>query len=71
MRWFLLGAVVLSVLVLSGCPSEFGKDGRVGKAIHNDSQENLLELTRCSEEWKNKVCHGPQMDRKECERCGG
>lgn len=72
MRWLQAGMVVLSVLLTAGCPSEFGKDGRVAKAAHNDSQENLLELTRCSEEWRKEVCgNGPNKNHKKCLECGG
>ncbi len=68
MRWFLLGAVVLSVLVLSGCPSEFGKDGRVGKAVHQDAQ-NQLGIRRCSDAYKKEVCEGPSKDPEKCRKC--
>ncbi len=72
MRWLPMGVVVLSVTATTGCPSEFGKSGRVSKAVHNDSQENLLELTHCSDAWKAEVCgNGPNSNRYECEKCGG
>jgi hypothetical protein len=62
--------VVLSVMVMTGCPSEFGKDGRIAKAVHQDSMEHLV-ITRCSEERKKEVCEGPQRDAKKCLDCGG
>ncbi len=66
------GVVVLSVMAMTGCPSEFGKDGRVAKAVHKDSEENLLELKQCSDAWKQEVCgDGPHRNRAECEKCGG
>jgi len=62
--------LVLSTLVLIGCPSEFGKDGRIAKAVHKDVQENLV-IVRCSEEWKRKVCDGHPRNERECLKCGG
>jgi hypothetical protein len=69
MRWFQAGVVVLSTLALAGCPSEFGKDGRVGKAVHKDTQEHLLYITGCSEARKREVCEGPLKDPAECAKC--
>lgn len=37
------------------------KEGRIAKAIHKDVQENLI-IKRCSGEYKQKVCDGPQRD---------
>ncbi|MFL5350772.1 MAG: hypothetical protein ACJ8AT_38875 [Hyalangium sp.] len=72
MRWLQAGVVVLSVMAMTGCPSELGKDGRVAKAVHNDSQENLLMLKSCSQAFKDAVCgNGPDKDEKKCHQCGG
>ncbi len=72
MRWLQAGVVVLSVMAMTGCPSEFGKDGRVAKAVHKDSQENLLELRSCSQALKDAVCgDGPNKNPKKCLECGG
>ena len=38
MRW-LLATVTISSLAMTGCPSEFGKDGRVNKAVHKDMMD--------------------------------
>jgi hypothetical protein len=63
---------VLSLMVMTGCPSEFGKEGRIAKAVRKDSQENLLELTRCSQALKDAVCgNGPNKDDDKCRECGG
>ena len=70
MRWLQAGVGILAVMAMTGCPSEFGKDGRIGKAVHKDAQEQLV-ITRCSEERKNEVCKGPQRDAKKCLECGG
>lgn len=32
MRWIHVAVAILSVIATTGCPSEFGKDGRVAKA---------------------------------------
>jgi hypothetical protein len=64
-------AVVLAAVALAGCPSEFGKDGRVGKAVGKDVQEQLDDIPPCSEAYVAEVCHGPKMDTDECDRCGG
>lgn len=69
MRWLQVGVVVLSVMAMTGCPSEFGKDGRVAKAIHKDTQEQLV-IKRCSEAYKKEVCEGPQRNEQKCRECG-
>ncbi|WP_224241607.1 hypothetical protein [Hyalangium gracile] len=62
---------ILSALALTGCPSEFGKDGRVAKAVHKDAEEQVLELTRCSEARRREVCAPGKQSSDECRRCGG
>ncbi|HLL04720.1 MAG TPA: hypothetical protein VK539_29310 [Myxococcaceae bacterium] len=71
MRWFQVNAVVLAAVALAGCPSEFGKDGRIGKAVEKDVKEQLDDLPFCSEEYVEEVCYGPKIDKAECDRCGG
>jgi len=66
MRW-LLAAVVVSCMAMTGCPAEFGKDGRVNKAIHKDTQE--LVIRRCSNERIAEVCGPGREDSEECRRC--
>jgi len=69
MRWFQVTAVVLATAALAGCPSEFGKDGRVGKAVHKDAQERL-DRDECSEEFMKEVCgDGPNRDDFLCDQC--
>ena len=65
-----VGIIVLAVTATAGCPSEFGKNGRIAKAVHQDAQDQLV-LTRCSEKRKREVCEGPQRDAKKCRDCGG
>jgi len=71
MRWFQVGVVVLSIMVMTGCPSEFGKDGRVNKATTKDTQENLLFLQGCSAQRRMEVCAPGQENSVACQRCGG
>jgi hypothetical protein len=59
--------VVLSITATTGCPSEFGKDGRVAKAIHADSQE--LVIRRCSQEKIEEVCGNGKENTPECKKC--
>jgi hypothetical protein len=69
MRWRYARASMLILMVMTGCPSEFGKDGRVSKAVHNDS----LELVRkhCSKAQEDQFCGGYKKDTQEChEHCG-
>ena len=69
MRWLRVGVVILSAMTTTGCPSEFGKDGRVAKAVHKDSQEQLLYITRCSEKMLKEVCASGKEDSDDCRRC--
>jgi hypothetical protein len=70
MRWLQVGGALLSVPVMTGCPSEFGKEGRVAKAVRKDSKEQL-GITRCSEKLRKEVCEGPNRDPDKCRECGG
>jgi hypothetical protein len=68
MRWrhSLTGMLALTVLV--GCPSEFGKDGRVNKAVRQDT----LELVRkyCTQDKFNRYCSHGRENTPECiEEC--
>ena len=70
MRWLWVGVAVLSVLATTGCPSEFGKDGRIAKAVHKDTQERLL-IERCSDQRRRESCSPGKEDSEDCRRCGG
>ncbi len=69
MRWPQLAVAVLSVLAMIGCPTEFGKEGRVSKAVGKDSLELVREV--CPEKKYWEVCYGPNKDPDECRECGG
>ncbi len=58
---------VLAVLMMSGCPSEFGREGRVSKAVGKDAAE--LTTTRCSEEEIEEVCAKGKEHTPECQAC--
>ncbi len=68
MRWFQVTAAALMAVALAGCPSEFGRDGRIGKAAHKDMQERAKPV-ECSEEYLKEVCEGPNQDDALCELC--
>jgi hypothetical protein len=69
MRWLRAAMGVLALMMMSGCPSEFGRNGRIAKAVHQDT----LELTRkiCSDQERWDACEGPDKDPAECRKCGG
>jgi hypothetical protein len=69
MRWHLAGFGLLAVSVTTGCPSEFGKGGRIDRAVHQDA----LELTRkyCPPEVHQRYCGDGKQDTEECRnQCG-
>ena len=69
MRWCHAGTGVLLLMLLAGCPSGFGKDGRVSKAIHQDTVD--LYIKRCSTAKYEEVCGGAKRDTENCRReCG-
>lgn len=70
MRWCHAGTGVLLLMLLAGCPSGFGKDGRIDRAVHQD----MLELTRkhCTPEDYDQFCGGDKRYTEECRKqCGG
>ncbi|SEU31655.1 hypothetical protein [Stigmatella erecta] len=67
MRWLPTGVAVIFLAALSGCPSEFGRDGRVAKAIRKDSAELVSE--RCSDEKIEEVCAEGKEESPDCEAC--
>jgi hypothetical protein len=68
MRWLQVNAVVLVAVALAGCPSEFGKDGRIGKAVEKDVNEKF-KRDECTEEYMEEVCNGPNQDDALCKQC--
>jgi hypothetical protein len=41
----------------------------VNKAVHQDSQEHLLYITRCEEKWYREVCAPGKEDSDDCRKC--
>jgi hypothetical protein len=69
MRWLQAGMGVLALMMMTGCPSEFGKDGRVNKAIHQDTVD--LYLKRCNDQQQELHCGGDKQGTPECRKhCG-
>jgi hypothetical protein len=69
MRGRLAGMGMLLFLTVTGCPFEFGKDGRVDKAAHRDSMEIVRK--QCSKEERARFCDGGRQHTAECLRvCG-
>jgi hypothetical protein len=57
-------------MATTGCPSEFGRNGRIAKAVHKDSQERLI-IKRCSDDLRKEVCGHGQENSDACRECGG
>jgi hypothetical protein len=68
MRWRTIRVCAVSLLAMTGCPQEFGKHGRINKAIHKDLMERLQQ--KCSEQDIFDLC-SEDMPLEEClKRCG-
>ena len=69
MHWCHAGTGVLLLTLLVGCPSGFGKDGWIDRAVHQD----MLELTRrhCTLAEYETFCGSGKKSTKECrQKCG-
>jgi hypothetical protein len=68
MRWRTRWLCVLSLVAMTGCPEEFGIDGRVDQAVSKDMKERLMK--QCTESDLRKHC-GPDKSEEECRKqCG-
>jgi hypothetical protein len=68
MRCYHAGVGVLA-LMMTGCPSEFGKDGRVDKAVRQDSEE--LVQKHCPQDKFDRYCSEGREHTPEClQECG-
>lgn len=56
----------ITIMVMTGCPAEFCKDGRVSKAVQQDTQEYLLFLDGCDEEVFEEICTPDKWHSDEC-----
>jgi hypothetical protein len=69
MRWCHAGMMLFAALTLAGCPSEFGRHGRVANAVHQDTLE--LVQKDCSPAELKKFCEGDKKNSQECrDECG-
>lgn len=64
-----MAVVVLFIMATTGCPSEFGKDGRVNNAVQHDTQEQLLFLAGCDKQTFKVVCAPGKWHSDECVKC--
>jgi len=70
MRWRTTWIFALALVTLTGCPEEFGKEGRIQRAAHRDVMESLRK--NCSEDEIQKYCPQGQEQSEDCLRaCGG
>ena len=53
-------------MVMTGCPSEFGKNGRVAKAVHDDSMEVVRHV--CPKDTYDRYCSGGRENTEDCLR---
>jgi hypothetical protein len=68
MRWFQAGTVIVSALAMTGCPSEFGREGRVAKAAHKDAQDQVV-IERCADDYFKEVCGPGKWETPACLDC--
>lgn len=69
MHWRTAGLCVLSLVVLTACPEEFGKGGRIDQAAHQDAVELLQQ--RCAKPDYEKYCGGDLAKSEGCRiHCG-
>lgn len=69
MRWCYAGVGMVVLMLMTGCPTEFGKDGRVNKAVRNDALELLRE--ECDPKTFALWCDNDREHTPECiEKCG-
>ncbi|HEX8703624.1 MAG TPA: hypothetical protein VF815_32610 [Myxococcaceae bacterium] len=69
MRCFQAAVSALLIMVLPGCPSEFGKDGRVDQAVSQDTQANVLSIKGCSQKQLREACSPGKENSDECRKC--
>ena len=63
------GAAMLLLLLVTGCPFEWGKDQWVDKQVHKSEVE--LIVPRCTREERRLYCDGDKAGSPECiEKCG-
>ena len=69
MRWRHIATGLFSLTMMTGCPSEFGRDGRVNKAVQKDAKE-LIQY-ECPEDIFEEHCSEGRENTPEClKECG-
>ena len=68
MRWRTCWLGVLSLVAMTGCPEEFGIDGRVDQAVRKDVKERLKR--QCSDEELRLYCGNGKPEETCREKCG-
>ena len=66
MRGF-VGVAVVCVTVMTGCPSEYGREGRIAEAVLKDETEN--SAVRCSQAEIEKACANGKQNTRACQDC--
>jgi hypothetical protein len=70
MQWRTVGLSALCLVTMTGCPEEFGKEGRVNKAVHKDALELIQKP--CTREDFERYCEGGRENSEQCRQaCGG
>jgi hypothetical protein len=70
MRWRTLAVWALALAGLTGCPDDFGKDGTMDRAAHQDVLE-LMRKSECSKEVYEKLCARGREASPECRKACG
>jgi hypothetical protein len=68
MRWRTCWLCVLSLVALTGCPEDFGIDGRMDQAIRKDMRERLEQ--QCTDEELRLYCGRGKPEETCREKCG-
>jgi len=69
MRGNPVGVSLVVLMLMAGCPTEFGKDGRVNKAVREDALE--LVSKPCSPNDLERYCGPGKENSPKCiEKCG-
>lgn len=68
MRWRYAGTGTVALL-MTGCPHDYGKDGRADKEVHKAEVELVRKY--CDKEMLERYCGGDRKNTPECRRqCG-
>lgn len=68
MRWRTICVCAVSLVAMTGCPEEFGKNGRINKAIHKNLMERLQK--KCMPAQIHELCMDEETYEECLKRCG-